>query len=100
MSTPETSTWIQPLSPEQLLSIADHWCAHTHAQVQDYSALVAACAVINAHIHGVNLHPNPRAAAQAFARCLKKLAPLSSGNEGFAELCARVLLELNESELH
>lgn len=99
MNSEHTRTWIQPLSPEQLLSIADQWCAHTHTRVRDYSALVAAAAVINAHIHGVNLHPHPRAAAQAFSHTLKKLAPLESANEGFAELCARVLLELNESEL-
>lgn len=85
---------IPRLSPEQLLLIADEFCAAHGTRVRDFGALVAAAAVPGARISGIPVHDNVRAAADALATTVTALRPLSDRNEPFAAACRAVYLRL------
>lgn len=84
----------QPLTPEQLLLIADEFCAAHRVQVRDFAALVAAASVPGARIHGVAVHADPAAAGAALARAVARLEPLSGRNRDFAAACEAVYARL------
>lgn len=80
------------LTPEQLLIIADEFCAFHHVQVRDFSALVAAAAVPGARIDGIRVHSDVFTAAAALSTALVALKPLTGLHSQFAEVCRQVYL--------
>lgn len=85
---------IPRLTPEQLLLIADEFCAVHGTQVRDFAALVAAAAVPGARISGIPVHDNATAAADSLAAAVSALQPLSDLNELFAAACRAVYVRL------
>ena len=81
-------------SPEQLLAIADEYCAFHGCQVRSFAALAACAAVPGARLHGVPVFDSVEAAAAALAETIRALQPLSGAgtepNAGFAEVAAEV----------
>lgn len=79
-------------SPEQLLAVADEYCAFHGCQVRSFAALAAAAAVPGARLHGVPVFDSEAAAASALADVIRSLEPLSpaSVNPGFADVAAEV----------
>lgn len=75
---------MKPLTPEQLLIIADEFCAYHGGAVRSYSALCAAAAIPGARIEGVSVFDSPAAAAAALARGIEQLEPLRQDNQAFA----------------
>ncbi|MDO5511496.1 TetR family transcriptional regulator [Corynebacterium sp.] len=82
------------LTPEQLLLIADQFCATRRVQVRDFGALVAAAAVPGARISGIAVYPGPSAAGLALAEAVARLQPLTDANEEFGAVCREVYLRL------
>lgn len=80
----------RPLTPEQLLLIADEFCAVHRARVRSFAALAAAAAAPGARLHGVAVFDSPAAAGQALEEAVAKLAPLNDKNEAFARVCGEV----------
>lgn len=85
------------LSPEQLLLIAREFCTRYNVRITDFSVLVAASAAADAHIQGLPVHNNPRAAARTLSEVLRTLGALSGRNPQFAALCGRVYLEMADT---
>lgn len=81
---------MKPLSPEQLLSLADEFTLTTPTHIQSFSALVACAAVPGAKVDGVPVFDSVEDAAVALAGAVEKLQPLSHGNEAFGRLAAEV----------
>lgn len=81
------------LTAEQLLAVADEFCAATGVRVRSFSALCAAAAVPGARVHGVAVLDSPGAAADALHSAVVALAPLTGSNEGFAHVARRVYLD-------
>lgn len=86
----------RPLTPEQLLAVADTYCGRFPVRVRSFPALAAAAAVPGARFHGVAVHDSPAAAADALRDVLEHLEPLTGGNKQFARLCAQVYRRLAE----
>lgn len=84
-----------PLTPEQLLLIADEFCAAHRVQVRDFAALVAAASVAGARIHGVAVHADPAATGEALAQTVLRLEPLSGLNREFSEVCRSLYRRLS-----
>lgn len=80
----------RPLTPEQLLLIADEFCAVHRVRMRSFAALVAAAAVPGARLHGVAVFDSPAAAGRALEETVVKLAPLNDKNEAFARVCGEV----------
>lgn len=83
---------MRPLSPEQLLLIADEFCGFHRCQVRSFSALVAAAAVPGARLDGVWVHASVSAAAAALQEAVSQLRPLDRHNAEFGALCREVYL--------
>lgn len=81
---------MQGFSAEQLLAIADEYCAYTGARVRSFSALVACAAVPGARMHGVPVFDTVGRASEELAEAVRRMQPLSAGNSGFAEVAAEV----------
>lgn len=79
-----------PLSGEQLLLIAEEFCAAHPVRVRSFAALVAAAAVPGARLHGIPVFDSPRAGGAALAEAVRSLRPLSAENETFARVCQEV----------
>ena len=77
-------------SPEQLLAIADEYCAFHGCHVRSFAALAACAAVPGARLHGVAVFDSGDAAAAALSEAVVALEPLSDSNEGFADIVAEV----------
>ena len=77
-------------SPEQLLAIADEYCAFHGCHVRSFAALAACAAVPGAPHHGVAVFDSVDAAAAALSEAVVALEPLSDSNEGFADVVAEV----------
>ena len=79
-------------SPEQLLAVADEYCAFHGCQVRSFASLVACAAVPGARLHGVPVFDSIAAAANELAQAIRSLEPLSpaSVNPGFADVAAEV----------
>ena len=77
-------------SPEQLLAIADEYCAFHGCHVRSFAALPACAAVPGARLHGVAVFDSVDAAAAALSEAVVALEPLSDSNEGFADIVAEV----------
>lgn len=87
------------LNPEQLLIIADEFCANSRVArvaVADFSALAACAAVPGAKFHGIAVHSSAEAAAQALRAAITALRPLTADNEDFAAAAAEVYLQWAE----
>lgn len=78
------------LTPEQLLLIADEFCATHRVQIRDFGALVAAAAVPGARIAGIPVHEGVAASGRALAEAVTRLEPLSDHNREFGEACGRL----------
>lgn len=81
---------MRPLSPEQLLIIADECCASWSTTVRSYSAICAAAAIPGARLEGLAVFDSPAAAAAALARGIERLEPLTDHNEAFADCAAEI----------
>ena len=81
---------MRALSAEQLLAIADEYCSFHGCHIRSFEFLAAAAAVPGAKVHGVPVFDSVSAAAAALADAISSLAPLSDGNDGFAEVAAEV----------
>lgn len=79
------------MTAEQLLLIAREFCARRNVVIVDFSALVAAAAVVNAKIDGIAVHGTAAEQVRALEKVIVALRPLSDGNEKFAQLCSAVL---------
>ena len=77
-------------SGEQLLAVADEYCAFHGCQVRSFAALAACAAVPGARFHGVAVFDSVDAAAAALSETVVALEPLSNSNEGFADVVAEV----------
>nr|VDG61954.1 Uncharacterised protein [Streptococcus thermophilus] len=88
---------MKPLTPEQLLIIADEFCAHHGGVVRSYSALCAAAAIPGARIDGIAVFDSPGAAGEALARGVEMLEPLRGDNSAFATAAQRVYLRWAET---
>lgn len=81
-------------SGEQLLAVADEYCAFHGCHVRSFAALAASAAVPGARLHGVPVFDSVEAAAAALAETIRALQPLSGAgtesNTGFAEVAAEV----------
>lgn len=78
------------LTTEQVLLVADA----VGAPVVDLPAIAALAAATAPRIEGVAVHASCEAAAAAVRRMALVLRPLREDNEVFAELLARVLLDI------
>ncbi|OHO82710.1 TetR family transcriptional regulator [Corynebacterium sp. HMSC036E10] len=78
------------LSAEQLLDIADEYCDFHGCHITSFGFLAACAAVPGSRFHGVPVFDSVDAAAEALSSSITALAPLSSGNEGFAVVAAEV----------
>lgn len=79
-------------SAEQLLAVADEYCAFTGARVRSFSALVACASVPGARVHGVPVFDTASRAAEELASAVRRMEPLTADNSGFAEVAAEVYL--------
>ena len=77
-------------SAEQLLAVADEYCAFHGCHVRSFAALAASAAVPGARLHGVPVFDSVEAAAAALAETIRALQPLSGSNAGFADVAAEV----------
>ncbi|CAM4358435.1 MULTISPECIES: TetR family transcriptional regulator [Corynebacterium] len=78
------------LSAEQLLAVADEYCAAAGVSVRSFSALAACAAVPGARVHGVPVFDSVGGAADALSDAIRRLEPLSSDNAGFAGVAGEV----------
>lgn len=81
---------MKPLSPEQLLIIADECCAAWGTTVRSYSAICAAAAIPGARLEGLPVFDSPAAAAAALSRGIERLEPLHGFNAEFATVAAEI----------
>ena len=83
------------LSAEQLLRIADEFCAVTRVpvRVRSFAALCAAAAVPGARVHGVPVFDSVVSAADALAATIAAVEPLTGENRGFAQVARQVYLD-------
>lgn len=79
-----------PLTPEQLLLIADQFCKTNQVQIRDFSGLVAAAAAPGARIDGIPVHGDRYAAGEALAVTVARLEPLSKLNKQFGAACREI----------
>ena len=77
-------------SGEQLLAVADEYCAFHGCHVRSFAALAASAAVPGSRLHGVPVFDSVEAAAAALAETIRALQPLSGTNAGFADVAAEV----------
>ena len=77
-------------SGEQLLAVADEYCAFHGCHVRSFAALAASAAVPGARLHGVAVFDSVEAATTALSEAVVALSPLSDSNEGFAAVVAEV----------
>ena len=89
---------MRPLSPEQLLIIADECCATWGTTVRSYSAICAAAAIPGARLEGLAVFDSPAAAASALTRGIERLEPLTDHNEAFASVAGEIYLRWCEGE--
>ena len=81
-----------PLTPEQLLIIADEACEKWSTTVRSFSAIYAAASIPGARIDGIPVFDSPTAAAAALARGIERLEPLTAFNKEFAIVAAEIYL--------
>lgn len=81
------------LSPEQLLAVADEFCAVARVRVRSFAALCAAAAVPGARVHGVFVFDTERSAGDGLASAIVALKPLTGDNAGFAQVARQVYLD-------
>ncbi|SES09754.1 hypothetical protein [Corynebacterium cystitidis] len=81
---------VKALRPEQLLIIADHFCAQHGVELLSFSDLAAAAAVPGARFDTVALYSSSLSASDALATYLRRLQPLSALNDEFAVVAAEV----------
>lgn len=81
-------------SAEQLLAVADEYCAFHGCHVRSFAALAASAAVPGARLHGVPVFDSVEAAAAALAETIRALQPLSGANTGFNAGFAEVAAEV------
>lgn len=86
---------MRALSAEQLLCIADEFCAVSWVpvRVHSFAALCAAAAVPGARVHGVPIFDSALSAADALAATIEAVAPLTGENQGFAQVARQVYLD-------
>lgn len=83
---------VHGLSPEQVLIIADQ----LEQPVRNYAGIVALAAASAAHIHGISVHVDVRQAAASLRELTLAIAPLRAENDVFAEVLARVFVDLQQ----
>lgn len=88
---------MKPLTPEQLLIIADECCTTWGATVRSYSAICAAAAIPGARLDGIPVFDSPTAAAAALARGIERLEPLTDFNVPFAHAAQEIYRRWCES---
>ncbi|WIM67697.1 TetR family transcriptional regulator [Corynebacterium breve] len=78
------------LSSEQLLLLADEFCAVHHVSVRSFAALAAAAAIPGARFDGVFVFDSSEQASAALADGIRRLEPLTSHNREFGAVVAQV----------
>lgn len=81
---------MRPLTPEQLLAIADEFCAAHPVHVRSFSALVACAAVPGSRIHGIPVFDTAAPASLALAAAIRRLEPLTALNDAFGTTTADI----------
>ncbi|AZA08162.1 MULTISPECIES: hypothetical protein [Corynebacterium] len=87
-----TESVMRGLTPEQVLIIADQ----LDQPVRNYAGIVALAAASAAQIQGIPVHTDSRRAAAALRELALATAPLRAENDVFAEVLARVFLDIQE----
>lgn len=75
---------MRPLTPEQVLAVADEFCAAHGARIRSFAALAACAAVPGARIHGAPVCGSPREGALLLFDATVRLQPLTERNHTFA----------------
>ncbi|MCK7642648.1 TetR family transcriptional regulator [Corynebacterium antarcticum] len=86
---------VRPLTPEQLLIIADEVTAVHRVRVRDHALLAGAAAVTSASYLGIPVHRDIRSAAAALSEAIIRLAPLDGANDVLADAAAEILRRIN-----
>ncbi|AZA10349.1 hypothetical protein [Corynebacterium gerontici] len=81
---------VRGLTPEQVLIIADQ----LEQPVRNYAGIVALAAASAGQIHGVSVHADIQRAAASLRELTLNIAPLGAENDVFAEVLARVFMDL------
>lgn len=89
---------MKPLTPEQLLIIADECCTQWGTTVRSYSAICAAAAITGAKLEGLPVFDSPAAAAAALTRGIERLEPLADFNTDFASVAGEIYLRWCEGD--
>ena len=89
---------MKPLSPEQLLIIADECCTKWGTTMRSYSAICAAAAIPGARLEGLPVFDSPATAAAALSRGIERLQPLADFNAPFAETAGEIYLRWFERD--
>ena len=88
---------MRPLSPEQLLIIADECCTKWGTTLRSYSAICAAAAIPGARLEGLPVFDSPAAAGAALSRGIERLEPLADFNAPFAATAGEIYLRWCEA---
>lgn len=83
------------MTPEQLLRVAEEFCAVHRVRVRSFGSLVGAAAVSTARIEGIPVHADDTAAGRALAETIQRLEPLTARNEEFGEVAREVFRRLH-----
>lgn len=88
---------MRPLTPEQLLAVADEFCPAFSVQVRSFSCLVACASVPGARVHGIPVFDSIEPASRALENAIVRLEPLTGANERFARFAADVYRQWAEA---
>ncbi len=80
----------RPLTPEQLLAIADEFCLIYKVRIRSFSALAACAAAPGARIHGVPVCESVAKAGKALHQTIKWVKPLTHANAEFAQISEEI----------
>ncbi|MDO4684977.1 MAG: TetR family transcriptional regulator [Corynebacterium sp.] len=83
------------LSAEQLLLVADEFCAHHRVAIVDYAAICAAASITGGQFEGVPVHRTIVSARASLERAITALMPLNQRNQEFAVVAGEVFARVN-----
>lgn len=79
------------LNLEQVVIVADEFCARTGAKIASYPALAAISGASHPSLHGVPVYRDAAEQARGVRGICRRVGALSHGNEGFAEVLCEIL---------
>ncbi|MBZ8177287.1 hypothetical protein GP475_00040 [Corynebacterium poyangense] len=79
------------LSAEQVVDIAEEFCAASGAKITNYAALAGIAGMSNPRIFGVPVYITEAEQSRTLRRSILDLHPLDQGNKEFAEVFINVM---------